>query len=110
MTTIDPATRWFEIKVIPDKREDNHSNQLEKTWLCRYPWPQKVICDREIEFMAELKAMLQQDYGCKINQITIKTQADTILERICQTIGNMITTFQILSNKNLMKKIHSVVY
>ena len=96
MTMIDPATGWFEIIEIPSKRADELSNLLEQTWLCRYPWPQKVICDRGREFMAEVKTMLQEDYGVKVSQITTRNpQANAILERIHQTIGDMIRTFQL---------------
>ena len=102
---INPATGWFEIIQIPDKRADNISNLLEQTWLCRYPWPQKVICDRDREFMAEVKTMLQNDYGCNVTQITTQNpQANAILERIHQTIGNMIRTYQLPTNNTLDKE------
>jgi hypothetical protein len=58
MTMIDPATGWFEIVQIPNKRADVLSNLLEMTWLTRYPFPQKCICDRGTEFMAEVKETL----------------------------------------------------
>jgi len=41
---IDPATGWFEIVEIPNKKADEIANLLEQTWLVRYPWPQNVIC------------------------------------------------------------------
>ena len=102
MTMIDPATGWFEITEIPGKQADVLANLLEQTWMCRYPWPQKVICDRGKEFMAEVKTMLQADYGCNVNQITARNpQANAILERIHQTIGNMIRTYQLPTNNNI---------
>ena len=102
MTMIDPATGWFEIMEIPDKRADNLSDLLEQTWLCRHPWPQKVICDRGKEFMAKVKTMLQNDCVCNVNQITTQNpQANAILERIHQTIGNMIRTHQLPTNNSL---------
>merc|ERR1712115_427411 len=98
---IDPATGWFEMVQIPCKQADKLSNILEQTWLVRYPWPQKVICDRGSEFMAEVKAMLKNDYGCNIHPITTRNpQANAILERIHQTIGDMIRTFQLPTNPN----------
>ena len=100
MTMIDPATGWFEMVEIPNKQADTISNILEQTWMCRYPWPQKVICDRGSEFMAEVKQMLQEDYGCNVNQITTRNpQANAILERIHQTIGNMVRTTQLHSTE-----------
>ena len=46
--------------------------------------------------MAEVKSMLKNDCGCRINQITTRNpQANAIPERIHQTIGNMMRTFQL---------------
>ena len=102
---IDPATGWFEITEIPNKQSDTISNIIEQTWMCRYPWPQKVICDRGTEFMAEVKQMLQEDYGCRVNQITTRNpQANAILERIHQTIGNMVRTARIHSQDEVDEK------
>jgi transposase InsO family protein len=94
LTMIDPATGWFEIVEIPSKRADDVANCLEQTWFSRYPWPANVIHDRGSEFMAELHAMLKNDYGCTINLITTRNpQANAIVERVHQTIGNMIRTW-----------------
>ncbi|CAJ1938684.1 unnamed protein product, partial [Cylindrotheca closterium] len=94
LTMIDPATGWFKIAEIPDKRADTVSNKLEQTWLVRYPWPQHVILDRGSEFMAEVHEMLKNDYGCTVNQTTTRNpQANAIVERVHQIIGNMIRTF-----------------
>ena len=52
--------------------------------------------------MAEVKSMLKNDCGCRINQITTRNpQANAILERIHQTIGNMIRTFQLPTNNEV---------
>jgi len=67
---IDPATGWFKIVQIPNKRADEIANLLEQTWLARYPWSQHVICDRGREFMAEIHDILTMNYGIQVNQIT----------------------------------------
>ena len=91
---IDPATGWFEIVEIPKKQADEIANLIEQTWLVRYPWPQNVICDRGKEFMAEVNEMLTEDYGIQVNRITTRNpQANAIVERVHQTIGNMIRTW-----------------
>ena len=46
LTMIDPATDWFEIKVIQTKRADAIANLVEQTQLVRYPWPDLIIMDR----------------------------------------------------------------
>jgi len=91
---IDPATGWFEIVEIPNKKADEIANLLEQTWLVRYPWPQNVICDRGKEFMAEVHDMLIRDYGIQVNRITTRNpQANSIVEREHQIIGKMIRTW-----------------
>ena len=97
VTMIDPATGWFEIAEVPGtKRADVVANIVEQQWLCRYPWPAHLIHDRGGEFMAEFAEMIQKDYGIKKKPITTRNpQANAILERIHQTIGNMIRALQV---------------
>ena len=58
LTMIDPATGWFEIVDIPNKRADYIANILEFTWLSRYPWPTEIRMDRGREFAAEVQDAL----------------------------------------------------
>ena len=58
---IDPATGWFEIKEIKTKTADVVANEVELTWLTRYPRPEKVIRDRGKEILAELAHMIEKD-------------------------------------------------
>ena len=100
VTMIDPATSWFEIKPIATKSADVISNIVEQTWLTRYPWPNEIIIDRGSEFMAEFAEMVQNDYGIKRRPITTRNpQANAIIERIHQTIGNMLRTQDINNQK-----------
>ena len=102
LTMIDPATGWFEIVNIPTKRADVIANLVEQTWLNRYPWPQIITLDRGSEFMAEFSQMVTEDYGVKKRPITKRNpQANAIIERVHQTIGNMIRTFSAQSNTGL---------
>ena len=96
---IDPATKCFEIKDIKSKRADIIANVVEKTWLTRYPWPTQVVYDRGNEFMAEFSAMIK-DYGITKRPITKRNpQANSIIERIHQTIGNILRTFRVQENE-----------
>ena len=99
---IDPATGWFKIAPVTTKSADIVANIVEQTWLNRYPWPQEVILDRGTEFMAEFAQMITEDYGIKKKPITKQNpQANAIVERVHQTIGNMLCTFNIHKNENL---------
>jgi hypothetical protein len=96
VTMIDPATGWFEMRQIPNKEAVTIANLVEQTWLSRYPWPTQVIFDRGSEFMGEFARMVQKDYGVKRKPITMRNpQANSILECIYQTIGNMIRSCQV---------------
>ena len=92
---IDPATGWFEVRTIQTKSTDVIANLVEHTWLCRYPWPTPIIFDRGSEFMAEFVTMVVQDYGIKRKPITKQNpQANAIIERIHQTLGNILRTME----------------
>jgi transposase InsO family protein len=102
LTMIDPATGWFEMREITTKRADVIANVLEQAWLTRYPWPTQIIYDRGSEFKAEVYEMLKKDYGIKVKPISTRNpQANAIVERVHQTIGNMIKTFQVYDNDGL---------
>ena len=46
--------------------------------------------------MADFKSMIEKDYGIKVRPITTRNpQANAILERVHQTIGNIIRTFKV---------------
>ena len=102
LTMIDPATGWFEMREINTKSADNIANILEQSWLSRYPWPSKIIFDRGSEFKAEVTKMLKEDYGATVSPTTTRNpQANSIVERVHQTIGNIIRTFQVYDNDNM---------
>ena len=62
----------------------------------RYPWPTQIILDSGTEFMAEFTTMVKNEYGITKKPITAKNpQANGIIERIHQKMGNMICTFQV---------------
>ncbi len=70
---IDPATGWFEISQIPDKRSDTIANIVEQEWMARYPRPSQVTFDRGSEFLGEeFRNMLKEEYGIKGKPITTR--------------------------------------
>jgi len=102
LTMIDPATGWFEIVEIHSDKADAVANAFEMTWLNRYPRPQKVIMDKGSEFQAEFKAMLKNDYGIKPRVITSRNpQANSMVERAHQTLGNMIRSQRLRDSRDL---------
>jgi hypothetical protein len=99
VTIIDPATSWFEIYQYDGKQAITVANIAKEEWFSRYPWPTQVTFDRGLEFIGhEFKKMLN-DYGVKKKPITTRNpQANAIVERVHQTISNIIRTFELHAN------------
>lgn len=105
LTMIDPATGWLEIREIKSKDAPNIANLVEQTWLTRYPWPNTLIYDKGTEFMAEFAKMVREDYGIKRKGITTRNpQANAIIERAHQTIGNIIRTFEMYKDYDILEE------
>jgi len=97
---IDPATGWFEIQQYDDKKSITVANIAEQEWFARYPWPTQITYDRGSEFIGkDFQKMIKNDYGVKAKPITVRNpQANAIVERVHQVIGNMIRTFELEDN------------
>eukprot|EP00957_Ditylum_brightwellii_P182922 13933793-Ditylum_brightwellii.AAC.1 len=81
---------------MKSKRADVVSNVVETTWLTRYPHPTKVVLDRGTEIMTEFTDMIASDYGVMKKPITARNpQANSIIERVHQIIGNMIRSIEV---------------
>ena len=100
VTMIDPATGWFEIQQYDDKKSITVANIVEQEWFSRYPWPTQITFDRGSEFIGQdFQKMIKDDYGVKPKPITVRNpQANAIVERVHQVIGNIIRTFELESN------------
>ena len=90
-TTINPATGWFEMAEMKDTNNSADASCIfNNVWLCRYPRPKRVIMDNGSEFKRNFKPLLQT-YGIKVKHISVKNpQANAILERIHQVVGDML--------------------
>ena len=105
VTVIDLATGWIEVCALRLARADLIDNQIELACLTRYPLPHKVIVDRENEFLAKFREMIINDYGITVKPTTsMNPQANAILERVHQPIGNILRPFKVqnivLDDKN----------
>jgi hypothetical protein len=97
MTFIDPATGWFEIAEVPldDQTSARVSQLFDNVWLSRYPRPRKVLYDNGSEFKRNFQPLLK-DFAIKPTCTSIKNpQANAILERIHQVVGNMLKTMDL---------------
>jgi hypothetical protein len=97
ITMIDPATGWFEIVQSETKTADVVANKIEIAWLSRYPWPIRITYDHGPEFIgSEFQDLIRKEYDIETKPSSKRNpQSNAILERIHQTIGNMVRTFEI---------------
>jgi transposase InsO family protein len=100
VTMIDPATGWFEIHQYDDKQSITVANIIEQEWFSRYPWPTQVTFNQGSEFIGQdFQKMIKEDCGVKAKPITARNpQANAIVERVHQVIGNIIHTFELENN------------
>ena len=95
MTMMDPATNWFEIAPITNPDSDSCQRAFDSYWLARYPRPQEVGFDNGKEFKW-LFAELCRNFGMKQKPTTdYNPQANAILERVHQVLGNQLRTFEL---------------
>lgn len=95
MTMIDPATNWFEIAPIVNPDSDSCQRAFDSCWLARYPRPQEVGFDNGKEFKW-LFAELCKNFGITQKPTTdYNPQANAILERVHQVLGNSLRTFEL---------------
>jgi transposase InsO family protein len=94
---IDPATRWFEIIQSETKTADVVANKVEIAWLSRHPWPMRITCDHGSEFVGKkFQHSIKQECNIEAKPSSERNpQSNAILERIHQTIGNMLRTFEV---------------
>ena len=84
------------MEQLPNKTAAEIADSTKKSWFTRYPLPQQILIDRGSEFMAEFTKMCQNDYGMKRKPKTTRNpQSNAIIERIHQTVGNIIRTFPV---------------
>ena len=94
ITMIDPATRWIKICSVPEVRAKANpiANHVELTWLTSPPLPNKITVDKGKQRLAEFKIIIAIDCRIPCNSISVRNpQANAIVERIHQNIGNIYT-------------------
>ncbi|MGH7954385.1 MAG: integrase, partial [Gloeomargaritales cyanobacterium] len=93
LTIIDPATSWIEIIPVTDKNATTIAIMLDRHWFCRYPRPLFCVYDNGSEFLGfEFQEMLES-YGVLSKPTTVRNpQANAIVERSHQVIGDMLRT------------------
>ena len=95
---IDPVTGWFEVTQYNNKKAMTIENLVETMWMARYPWLVEITYDQRGELIGhEFKhSLIEDEYGIKIKpSYPGKPQANAIIERIQQVLGNLVRTYNI---------------
>ena len=100
---IDPVTGWFKIKQYDDKKSITVANIVEQEWLARYPRPYLITLDHGSEFIVQdFCDMCINDYRIKRKIMSTQNpQANAIVERVHQMLGNLIWSFELQDNPYL---------
>ena len=78
------------------------ANLAEQIWLSRYPWLQKIVYNRSSEFMGDFANMIADDYNITKRPISVRnSQAKSIIERIHQTLENIIQTCKLHEDSDI---------
>jgi hypothetical protein len=90
---MDMVTHWMEIAPLSDKTSLTVALTLDEYWFCRYPRPSKIIHDQGPEFRGDEFQEMLRSYGVQTKPTSVENpQANAILERVHQVIGNMVRT------------------
>lgn len=93
LTCIDTTTNLVELTRIDDKSATHIRDKFTQAWLCRYPFPQRCVHDNGKEFTGYEFQRRLQILGIKDVPTTSRNpQANSVCERMHQTVGNMLRT------------------
>ena len=92
LTMIDPCTNLVEIAHTLTTGAVENAAALENNWMARYPRPIKVLSDQGPEFAQEFTDICKKN-GCVHDTSSSRNpQGNSIIERIHQTIGQVLRT------------------
>jgi transposase InsO family protein len=88
----------MEIVALKNKESITVARSLDQVWLCRYPRPVDCLHDNGTEFVSAEFQELLQSYGIRSKLTTVKNpQANGILERTLQVIGNLLRSNRLIA-------------
>ena len=82
---------------------------VENNWLVRYPKPIKIVTDQDPEFSTEFSSMCSKN-GIKNSTSTSRNpQGKSLIERIHQTIGQVLRTVTAAKDPKTMSQAELVI-
>ena len=95
LTTIDPFTGLVVMEPITNKTCSHVTTAFYNSWISEYPLPMRCIHDNGGEFTSQEFKDLLEYYGIKDVTTTVKNpQANSVIERVHQSMGQMIRSMQ----------------
>ena len=93
LTAIDTVTNLVEIVRIDRKTSEHITSRFAQSWMARYPWPKRCVHDNGGKFVGwEFQQFLDK---CNVKDVPTTSrnpQANSICERMHQTVGNILRT------------------
>ena len=110
LTCIEPVTNLVELIRINNKTAEHVAQQIENCWLSRYPWPTKAIHDNGGEFTGYPFQKLLETANIESTPSSPYTPtANSICERMHQTVGNVLRTIFHGTNVTSTEQAHQFI-
>lgn len=103
-TIIDVQSRWIELIPLSDQKAFTLCDALDDEWFSRYPRLRIMLSDQEKQLIGQQMQELANSYGITTTTTTAyQATANSICERVHQTINNMIRCIGELSGLLIYK-------
>ena len=110
LTIIDIATSLCEIIRVDTLDGEASAMHFENSWLSRYPRPNRLLYDAASAFNTPAFQLSLNREGITGVPITVKNpQANAIVERSHQTVGNMLRTLQSANVPNNVETAYEII-
>ena len=109
LTCIDTVSNLAELIRQERVTAAANCNLIDQAWMCRYPWPKRVIHDGGPEFKNEFQTHMEK-CGVTTSQTTSHNpQANAICERMHLTVQQLIRIYTNLHPPKTLEEAHQIV-
>ena len=109
MTMIDACTNLVEIKSTLTTTAKEGAAAVENGWLSRYPRPLKIVTDQGPEFANAFSEMCEKNGITHSTSTSRNPQGNSLIERIHQTIGQVLRTIVVARNPKSVHEGQAVI-
>ena len=109
MTMIDECNILVKIKRTLSTTAAEGAAALENNWLTRYPKPINIVTDQGPEFSMEFYSMCNKNVIKNSTSTSRNQQGKSLIERIHQTIGQVLRTVTAAKDPKTMSQAELVI-